>query len=66
MLATRHLIELGHERIAFVGDRPDPGLGFVSSDRRREGYRRALEEAGIPVGPSCSARARTAGWWRTA
>jgi LacI family transcriptional regulator len=49
MLATRHLIELGHERIAFVGDRPVPGLGFVSSDRRREGYRLALEEAGIPV-----------------
>ena len=48
-LATRHLIELGHERIAFVGDRADPGLGFVSSDRRREGYRRALEQAGIPI-----------------
>jgi LacI family transcriptional regulator len=49
LLATRHLIELGHERIAFVGDRPDPGLGFVSSDRRRDGYRRALSEAGLPV-----------------
>jgi LacI family transcriptional regulator len=49
MLATRHLIELGHERIAFLGDRPDAGLGFVSSDRRRDGYRRALREAGIPV-----------------
>jgi LacI family transcriptional regulator len=48
-LATRHLIELGHERIAFVGDRADPGLGFVSSDRRREGYRRALEDAGVPI-----------------
>jgi LacI family transcriptional regulator len=48
-LATRHLIELGHERIAFLGDRPDPGLGFVSSDRRRDGYRHALQEAGIPV-----------------
>jgi len=49
LLATRHLIELGHERIAFVGDRPEAGLGFVSSDRRRDGYRRALREAGIPV-----------------
>jgi len=49
MLATRHLIELGHERIAFLGDRPDPALGFISSDRRRDGYRRALQEAGIPV-----------------
>jgi LacI family transcriptional regulator, galactose operon repressor len=49
MLATRHLIELGHERIAFVGDRPEPGLGFVSSERRRDGYRRALQQGGIPV-----------------
>jgi LacI family transcriptional regulator len=49
MLATSHLLELGHERIAFVGDRPDPGFGFVSSDRRREGYRRALEQAGIEL-----------------
>jgi LacI family transcriptional regulator/LacI family repressor for deo operon, udp, cdd, tsx, nupC, and nupG len=45
------LIGLGHERIAFVGDRPDPRLGFVSSDRRRDGYRRALREAGLPARP---------------
>jgi LacI family transcriptional regulator len=51
MLATQHLIDLGHERIAFIGDRPDPGLGFVSSDRRRDGYRRALELAGIAARP---------------
>jgi len=51
VLATRHLIELGHERIAFVGDRPQPGLGFASSDRRRDGYRHALHEAGLPVLP---------------
>jgi LacI family transcriptional regulator len=49
VLATRHLIDLGHERIAFVGDRPEPGLGFVSSERRHDGYRRALQQAGIPV-----------------
>ena len=49
VLATRHLIELGHERIAFLGDRADPGLGFVASARRRDGYRRALREAGIRV-----------------
>ena len=51
VLATRHLIKLGHERIAFLGDRPEPGLGFVSSDRRRDGYRHALQEAGLPVLP---------------
>lgn len=49
MLATRHLVELGHERIAFVGDRPQIGMGFVASDRRRDGYRLALQEAAIPV-----------------
>jgi LacI family transcriptional regulator len=48
LLATRHLIALGHERIAFVGDRPDPGFGFTASDRRRDGYRRALRDAGLP------------------
>jgi LacI family transcriptional regulator len=48
-LATEHLIELGHERIAFVGDTADPGFGFVASERRLAGYREALEAAGIPL-----------------
>jgi len=48
-LATRHLLELGHERIAFLGDASDPGLGFVSSARRFRGYRAALDEAGVRV-----------------
>jgi LacI family transcriptional regulator, galactose operon repressor len=49
MLATRHLLELGHERIAFVGDTSDPGFGFVASARRFAGYRRALTAAEVPV-----------------
>ena len=49
LLATRHLIELGHERIGFVGDKTDPGLGFVTSSRRRDGYRRALRDAGVSI-----------------
>jgi LacI family transcriptional regulator len=48
-IATEHLIELGHERIAFVGDTADPGFGFVASERRLEGYREALDAAGIPL-----------------
>ena len=48
-LATEHLIELGHERIAFVGDTADRGFGFVASERRLAGYREALEAAGIPL-----------------
>ena len=43
MAATRHLIGLGHRRIAFVGD-----LGNAEFEERFEGYREALERAGIP------------------
>jgi LacI family transcriptional regulator len=49
LLATRHLVELGHERIAFIGDTYDPGFGFVASTQRFAGYRQALAEAGLPV-----------------
>ena len=48
-LATRHLLELGHERIAFLGDTNDPRYGFVASTLRLAGYCNALEAAGIPV-----------------
>jgi LacI family transcriptional regulator len=48
-LATRHLLDLGHERIAFLGDATEPGLGFVSSARRFTGYCEALRAAGVPV-----------------
>lgn len=42
---TRHLIELGHRRIAMLS-----GPFYVSSAQERvDGYRRALAEAGIPV-----------------
>jgi LacI family transcriptional regulator len=47
LLATRHLIELGHRRIAFIAgilDHPD-------AIERLEGYRRALSDAGIPYDP---------------
>lgn len=45
LLATRHLIELGHRRIAFLAGRPD----LESSRLRESGYRQALADAGIPV-----------------
>jgi DNA-binding LacI/PurR family transcriptional regulator len=41
---TRHLISLGHRRIAFT---PQPELRETNQDRFA-GYRQALEEAGIP------------------
>jgi len=48
LLATRHLIELGHRRIAFLAGRPD----LESSRLREAGFRQALSEAGIEVDPS--------------
>jgi DNA-binding LacI/PurR family transcriptional regulator len=50
-LATAHLIGLGHERIAFLGDAEDDGHGFTSSARRRTGWSRALADAGLSAAP---------------
>lgn len=51
-IATQHLLDLGHRRIAFVGEPPDNPFGFVSSARREDGYRKALARAGITVDPA--------------
>ena len=50
-LATRHLIDLGHTRIAYVGDPFSDPYGFRTSEQRHRGYQRALAEAGIPYRP---------------
>jgi DNA-binding LacI/PurR family transcriptional regulator len=50
-IATQHLIELGHYKIAFVGDQFDNPFHFVSSRDRYQGYRQALDEAGILFRP---------------
>lgn len=47
-IATAHLIELGHERPAFLGDLPDSTFSFSSSRLRSWGFRRALLDAGLP------------------
>lgn len=44
-LATTHLLELGHRRIAFIGG----PAGGQSSAERRNGYLAALQEAGVDV-----------------
>jgi DNA-binding LacI/PurR family transcriptional regulator len=49
ILATRHLINLGHRHIAFVGEQPHNQFGFVASANREAGYRQAMVEAGLPV-----------------
>ena len=50
-LATRHLLELGHRRIAFIGDKPADPYRFASSGDRTTGYERALAEAGLEPPP---------------
>jgi DNA-binding LacI/PurR family transcriptional regulator len=51
-LATKHLISLGHKRIAFVGEPPHNAFGFVSSARREEGFRATIADAGLKVSVS--------------
>ncbi len=47
LAATEHLIELGHRRIGFLAGRPD----LESARLREQGYRLALENAGIEFDP---------------
>ena len=48
-MATRHLVDLGHERIAFIGDKPPDEYRFDSSRDRTRGFQQALAGAGLPV-----------------
>jgi DNA-binding LacI/PurR family transcriptional regulator len=50
-LATSYLLELGHRRVAFIGDKPTDEFRFDSSRDRTVGYERALAAAGIPLRP---------------
>jgi LacI family transcriptional regulator len=50
-VATRHLIELGHHRIGYISDLLESPFNFTSSLYRYQGYRLALEAAGIPFRP---------------
>lgn len=45
LAATRHLLELGHRRIGMIGGPPD----VLCSRARIDGYRAALETAGVEV-----------------
>jgi LacI family repressor for deo operon, udp, cdd, tsx, nupC, and nupG len=49
--ATEHLIQLGHKRVAYIGDQ----FGFQSDTERFAGYRRALEVADVPFLPELTA-----------
>lgn len=50
--ATEHLIAAGHSSIAFLGWPEGPGVG----DDRLSGWRAALADAGLPIGPIARCR----------
>src|SRR5689334_5424376 len=50
-VATSHLIELGHRRIGFLGDKPPDPFRFASSRDRTRGYEHALAAAGVELRP---------------
>ena len=47
LTATRHLLGLGHRRIAVIGG-PE---GILCSRARMDGYRAAMDAAGVPIDP---------------
>lgn len=53
-VATAHLIELGHRRIAFVGGEAPTHSDFHMPADRRVGYSLALTDAGLEVDPTLS------------
>jgi LacI family transcriptional regulator len=46
-LAAQHLLAMGRRRIGYIGDKFDS----IMCELRGRGYRRALEQAGLPVDP---------------
>lgn len=46
-IATEHLIDLGHQRIAFLGGRPDAATHAYGDGRRLAGYRATMSAAGL-------------------
>ena len=51
VLATRHLIDLGHRRIAYVGDPPASPYHRTTRYGRLDGYRESLRALGLPSPP---------------
>jgi DNA-binding LacI/PurR family transcriptional regulator len=47
-MATQHLLELGHHRVAYVGDEFPNAYGFPTGELRYEGYRSALKDYDAP------------------
>jgi DNA-binding LacI/PurR family transcriptional regulator len=49
--ATQYLLKLGHRRIGFIGDWLESPFNFTSSRDRFQGYRQALDLAGMAYRP---------------
>ncbi|MEO3776936.1 LacI family DNA-binding transcriptional regulator [Micromonospora sp. B11E3] len=49
--ATRHLLDLGHRRIAHISGDPEDELAYTTHLDRRRGYQEALRAAGIVPDP---------------
>ncbi len=52
-LATQHLLELGHRRVAYVGDDFPNAYGFPTGKLRYEGYLSALKAYDAPYDAEC-------------
>lgn len=52
-MAAEYLIAQGHRRLAFVGDTDLPDYAIFNSDRRLQGYREAIEAAGLSLPDAC-------------
>ncbi|MDG4756342.1 LacI family DNA-binding transcriptional regulator [Micromonospora sp. WMMD710] len=50
--ATRHLLDLGHRRIAHISGDPDQHFVFTAHADRRRGYQAELRTAGLRLDPS--------------
>ena len=53
--ATRHLVELGHRRIGYIGGKTEGVLDFSAPVARLAGYREVVEEADLDVDPRLEA-----------
>lgn len=50
--ATKHLLSLGHRRIALVSGRPFERIPFTAAPDRTRGFLRALKDAGVAWDPT--------------
>jgi LacI family transcriptional regulator, repressor for deo operon, udp, cdd, tsx, nupC, and nupG len=49
--ATQHLVDLGHERIAYIGGATEGVLDFTAPSARLAGFRATLDRAGLEARP---------------